>query len=80
MYIRDMEGCISHVHLSDVDEKGKICLPGRGVFDFEECFRRLKEAGFDGAALIEVYAGDYGDYAELRRACDYLDEIIYKIG
>ena len=79
MYIRDMEGCISHVHLSDVDEKGKICLPGRGVFDFEECFRRLKDAGFDGAALIEVYAGDYGDYAELRRACDYLDEIIYKI-
>ncbi len=80
MYIKDMEGSISHVHLSDVDENGKICLPGRGIFDFEECLRRLKDAGFNGAALIEVYAGDYGEYRELKGACDYLDEIIYKIG
>ena len=80
MYIKDMEGCISHVHLSDVDERGNICLPGQGVFDFEECLRRLKDAGFDGAALIEVYPKDYGDYIELKRSCDYLDEIVYKIG
>ena len=80
MYIKDMEGCISHVHLSDVNERGKICLPGKGTFDFEECLRRLKDAGFDGAALIEVYANDYGDYRELKQACDYIDEIIYKIG
>ena len=80
MYIKDMEGCISHVHLSDVDERGNICLPGQGIFDFEECLRRLKDAGFDGAALIEVYPKDYGDYTELKRSCDYLDEIVYKIG
>ena len=80
MYIKDMEGAISHVHLSDVTDTGRICLPGRGVFDFEECFRRLKDAGFDGAALIEVYAGDYGEYSELKRACDYLDEVIDKVG
>ena len=49
-------------------------------FDFEECLRRLKDAGFDGALLIEVYPKDYGDYAELKRSCDYLDEIIEKIG
>lgn len=80
MYIKDMEGSISHVHLSDVDERGKICLPGRGVFDFEECLRRLKDAGFDGALIVEVYPKDYGDYSELKRSCDYLDEIIDKIG
>lgn len=80
MYVRDMEGSISHVHLSDVDGRGKICLPGQGRFDFEECLRRLKDAGFDGALLIEVYPKDYGDYAELKRSCDYLDEIIEKIG
>lgn len=79
MYLKDMEGSISHVHLSDVTERGKICLPGKGIFDFEECFRRLKDAGFDGAAIIEVYANDYGDYRELKAACDYIDEIIYKI-
>ena len=80
MYVKDMEGSISHVHLSDVDGRGKICLPGQGRFDFEECLRRLKDAGFDGALLIEVYPKDYGDYAELKRSCDYLDEIIDKIG
>ena len=80
MYIKDMEGSISHVHLSDVDERGRICLPGTGVFDFETCLRRLKDAGFAGTALIEVYAGDYGDVSELRRACDYLGELIDKIG
>ena len=80
MYIKDMEGSISHVHLSDVTDTGRICLPGKGVFDFEECFHRLKDAGFNGAALIEVYAGDYGDYTELKQACDYLDELIEKIG
>ena len=80
MYLKDMEGSIAHVHLSDVDGRGKICLPGQGRFDFEECLRRLKDAGFDGALLIEVYPKDYGDYAELKRSCDYLDEIIDKIG
>ena len=80
MYIKDMEGHIAHVHLSDVDERGRICLPGEGIFDFEECLRRLKDAGFDGAAIIEVYPDNYAGYAQLKRACDYLDEIIYKIG
>ena len=80
MYVKDMEGSISHVHLSDVDERGKICLPGQGIFDFEECLRRLKDAGFDGALLIEVYAGDYAGYSELKASCDFLDEIVAKIG
>ena len=80
VYIKDMEGAISHVHLSDVDDAGHICLPGKGTFDFETCLRRLKDAGFDGALLIEVYPHDYGGYGELKQACDYLDELVYKIG
>ncbi len=80
MYLKDMEGCIAHVHFSDVDADGRICLPGKGIFDFEECLKRLKDSGFDGAVLIEVYPRDYGEYAELKRSCDFLDEIIYKIG
>ena len=79
MYVKDMEGSISHVHLSDVDEQGRICLPGRGVFDFGECLHRWKDAGFDGALIVEVYPKDYGDYAELKRSCDFLDELIDKI-
>lgn len=80
MYLQDMAGAISHVHLSDVDENGKMCLPGKGVTDFEELLKRLKDAGFDGAVLIEVYPDDYGEVSELRQSLDFLDEIIDKIG
>lgn len=79
MYIEDMAGSISHVHISDVDEKGAICLPGKGLYDFEEIFRRLHGAGFDGPVIIEVYGQNYGDYSELRWSLDYLNEIIYKM-
>ena len=79
-YISDMEGCISHVHLSDYDEKGDIRLPSeKGKTDFCDVFKRLKDAGFDGAVIIEVYPNDYKEYIELKRSCDYLNEIIYKI-
>lgn len=78
-YIEDMSGSISHVHLSDVNKDGKMCLPGRGVIDFEELFKRLQGAGFDGAAVIEVYGNDYTDYSEIKQSLDFLREIAYKL-
>lgn len=79
MYIADTAGSVSHVHLSDVDENGAICLPGKGLYDFEEIFRRLHGSGFDGPAIIEVYSQNYGGYSELKQSLDYLNEIIYKL-
>lgn len=79
MYIEDMSGAISHVHLSDIDERGKMCLPGKGIYDFDEIIKRLLDVGFDGPVLIEVYGGDYGDFKEIRESLDFLDEKIYKL-
>ena len=79
-YIEDMGERLAYAHLSDIDEHGKIRLPGQGVFDFETLIKRLKDAGFDGALLIEVYTGDYGQESELKIACDFLDELLYKHG
>lgn len=79
MYIEDMAGAISHVHLSDVDQNGKMCLPGKGVYNFEEIFKRLKGAGFNGPVLIEVYGGDYTDYSEIKQSLNYLKELAYKL-
>lgn len=79
MYIEDMAGAISHVHLSDVTLSGKMCLPGKGIYNFEEIFKRLRGAGFDGHAVIEVYGNDYGDYSEIKQSLEYLKEIAYKI-
>lgn len=78
-YIEDTAGAISHVHLSDLDANGKMCLPGKGKYNFEEIFKRLKGAGFDGPALIEVYGSDYAEISELKQSLDFLNEIIYKL-
>lgn len=74
-YIDDMAGSIATVHVSDTDERGRMCLPGRGRTDFRELFARLKDAGFDGAVLIEAYKDDFGSVRELRESADYLSEI-----
>lgn len=78
-YLADMAGAIAYTHLSDIDEKGKMCLPGRGVYDFEEILRRLKGEGFDGCAVIEVYRGDFGGAEELKQSLDYLRGIADKL-
>ena len=78
-YINEMGDSISTVHLSDVDFNGKIVLPGKGTFDFEDLFIRLKDVGFNGNMLIEVYTNDYGEIAELKDSLDYLREIKNKI-
>lgn len=78
-YIEAMKGAIAYVHISDADEDGKTCLPGKGVYNFEEIFKRLKGAGFDGNILIENYRSDYGKQEELKASLDYIKEIIDKI-
>lgn len=77
-YISDMAENIAHVHLSDVTADGKMCLPGKGVFDFDDLFKRLSDVGFNGCALIEVYNGDYNEISELADSCDFLKEKAYK--
>lgn len=79
MYLKEMEGAIAYVHISDVDENGKTCLPGKGIYDFEEIFKQLKDARFDGNVIIENYRSDYANYEELKQSLDYLNEIVYKL-
>lgn len=77
-YLEDMGESISHVHVSDVDENGKNCLPGHGIFDFDTLFLRLKDAGFGGVVLLENYSSDYADFGQLKCAYEYLAEKAYK--
>ena len=79
-YLREMGDRLAYAHVSDINEKGRICLPGKGMFDFDTMIKRLKDVGFDGALLVEVYTGDYQKPEELIDACDFLDEILYKNG
>ncbi len=77
-YIRDMGDRIRHVHVSDIDENGRMCLPGKGITDFAELFRTLRGEGFDGCVLLEPYEHDYERLEELRESYTYLQEIADK--
>ena len=77
-YLSEMGENIATVHVSDVRADGKMCLPGQGAFDFETLFKRLQDVGFDGPLLIEAYQNDYKEISELKQACDFLKEILYK--
>ncbi len=74
-YIKVMGSKIKTVHLSDVTEGGKICLPGKGVFNFERLFRLLKGVGFDGDMIIEVYKDDFSKDEELTESINYLKNL-----
>lgn len=78
-YITEMGTSINTIHLSDVDENGKIRLPGKGLFDFEDLFKRLKDVDFKGNMLIEVYNEDYKDIKEIKDSLDYLRNLKEKI-
>ncbi len=60
-----MKGNIVNVHYSDHSQKGDCLLPGKGDFDFEAFFNRLKHDEFNGACLLEVYSNAYKDVEEL---------------
>lgn len=67
MYLKDMSGVISHVY-----------LPADEVTDYTEFFKRLKDAGFDGAVFIETES--YCNAGQIGRSLEFLKELVYKIG
>lgn len=77
-YLLEMGERLAYVHVSDIDEHGKMCLALQGNFDFDTLVKRLKDINFHGALLIEAYANDYQKEEELKTACENLKEILYK--
>lgn len=79
LYLEEMKDRLAYVHISDIGTNGKICLPGKGTFDFATLIKRLRDIGFAGALLIEAYTGDYGEEKELGSSYEYVCELIDKI-
>lgn len=78
-YIKEMGKDIATVHISDVDEDGKMCLPLKGVTDFNNVFSLLRDVGFDGAILLEVYPGDFNKESELLDCLNKVETLATKI-
>ena len=71
-----MKGKIVNVHISDHFEFDDCVLPGDGKFDFRELFSVLKNDGYEGACLIEVYRRAYDDYSKLLDSHKFVNLII----
>ena len=78
-FISDMGEDIVTVHLSDINADGKMCLPGKGITDFNNLFERLKDVGFDGALILEVYKNDFDTYEQLFESLEYVKNLATKV-
>jgi sugar phosphate isomerase/epimerase len=67
---------IVHLHLSDFCADAD-CLPiGDGGFDFARLFDKLREVGYKGGAVVELYRENYNDYSQLEQSVRRLERII----
>ena len=74
-FLKIMEGRLRTVHVSDFDKNGKMCVPGKGEFDFKELFRILKDMNYQECVLIELYGNDYDNISDLSYGLEFLNNI-----
>ncbi|MBQ3843306.1 MAG: sugar phosphate isomerase/epimerase [Ruminiclostridium sp.] len=70
---------VVHLHISDNREDADCVPVGRGNYDIAALIKRLHGLGFDGAAFVELYRGNYNDPVELKESADILEKIIKEI-
>ncbi len=75
-FLREMQGALVNVHLCDADAQGKLCLPGRGVYDFAALFAALRGAGYDDCVMLEPYGDMFTEQAEMEAAVSVLQKAI----
>ena len=78
-FIDEMGADIVTAHLSDINGDGKMCLPGRGMVNFKDLFLRLRDKGFNGALLLEVYKNDFNETSELFDSLGYITDLANEV-
>lgn len=74
-FAKEFSKDIIHLHLSDYTDE-LICIPpGKGNFDFAALSAVVKEAGYKGAGVIELYNNGYKQPQEITESKKYLQKI-----
>lgn len=76
-YERIMRGRIVNVHISDSSAQDNCLLPGMGEMDFAQFFRTMRQHGYQGDYLIEVYQRNFQDPLQLGSAKRHLEQILH---
>lgn len=64
-YLQVIQKDLVNVHLNDHDGENSCMLPGQGTFDFERFFKTLKQIGYKGNGILELYRHNFKDEADL---------------
>jgi sugar phosphate isomerase/epimerase len=72
-FLPEMAGHIANVHLTDRDEYNRICAPGKGKIDYRKLISDIKNAGYDGQTMLELYRGNFSDVNDLLRCVEFLN-------
>ncbi len=67
-YLKVIKDDLVNVHLNDNDATHHCLTPGRGTFDFDRFFRTLKEYGYQGNGIVELYRHNFKDEKDLVQA------------
>lgn len=69
------EGLV-HVHISDGDLQRDCLIPGKGTTPFAPVFDQLKQAGFEGAVILELYRKNFDQPQELVEGKRFLEQFL----
>ena len=75
-FVKALGGNIKHIHYSDYGKSGDCLKFGFGEYDNLSLFKELKNQGFDGSAVIELYNGSFKDTHDLAENCRALEKFI----
>lgn len=78
-YVKAIGEKVRHVHMSDNSEKGDCLLMGRGRFDYRTFLSKLKEKGFDGAVILELYRSNFSTISDLVSSYNIIENAINRI-
>lgn len=77
--VKAMGGSLEHIHINDNTPDSDCLLPGFGYFDFLEFFKAVKDTGYDGEAIIEVYRANFENENDIKNSLEYLCSILQKV-
>lgn len=72
-----MDYKIRHVHISDHSPAADCLLPAKGNFDFKALMTDLKNHGYKGDYVIEVYQNAYKDFSEIFDSYNALYDLLF---
>ena len=75
-FIKEAGNHIKHVHISDYNAESMCIPPLEGCFDFPAFFRELKNIGYSGSYIIELYDHSYNDEKQIFESYEKIRKIL----